>query len=105
MYLEQIEGLNARVAELDVRMRCTAKKAELVRRAQTMPVVRPVTELAIETLHLILQHSDAEVIMPPSLGLCRSNTQPAASNRISPPKPRRNEDALFKTAWSAALHA
>ena len=49
MYLEQIEGLNARVAELDARMRCAANKAEVVRRAQTMPGVGPVTALAIET--------------------------------------------------------
>jgi transposase len=49
VYLEQIEGLNARVAELDAKMRCAAKKAELVRRAQTMPGVGPVTALAIET--------------------------------------------------------
>ncbi|MGY9047170.1 MAG: transposase, partial [Rhodobacterales bacterium] len=49
MYLEQIEGLNARVAELDAKMRCAAQKAEVVRRAQTMPGVGPVTALAIET--------------------------------------------------------
>jgi len=49
IYLEQIEGLNARVAELDAKMRCAAKKADLVRRAQSMPGVGPVTALAIET--------------------------------------------------------
>ena len=49
VYLEQIEGLNARVAELDAKMRCAAKKAELVRRAQTMPGVGPVTALATRT--------------------------------------------------------
>ena len=49
MYLEQIEGLNARVADLDAKMRCAAKKADSVRRAQTMPGVGPVTTLAIET--------------------------------------------------------
>ena len=49
MYLAQIEGLNARVAELDAKMRCAAKTADLVRRAQTMPGVGPVTALAIET--------------------------------------------------------
>jgi len=49
MYLEQIEGLNARVAELDAKMRCAAQKADSVRRAQTMPGVGPVTALAIET--------------------------------------------------------
>jgi transposase len=49
MYLAQIEGLNARIAELDAKMRCAAKTADLVRRAQTMPGVGPVTALAIET--------------------------------------------------------
>ena len=49
MYLEQIDGLTARVAELDGRMKCAAKEAYLVRRAQTMPGVGPVTALAIET--------------------------------------------------------
>ncbi|PRZ44704.1 transposase IS116/IS110/IS902 family protein [Tritonibacter scottomollicae] len=49
MYLEQIEGMNARVAELDAKMRSAAKKADLVRRAPTMPGVGPVTALAIET--------------------------------------------------------
>ena len=49
MYLEQIEGLNARVAELDAKMRCAAKKADSIRRAQTMPGVGPFTALAIET--------------------------------------------------------
>lgn len=49
MYLGQIEGLNTRVAELDAKMRCAAKKADLVRRTQTMPGVVPVTALAIET--------------------------------------------------------
>jgi transposase len=48
MYLEQIEGLNVRVAELDAKMRCATKKADLVRRAQTMPGLGPVTALAIE---------------------------------------------------------
>ncbi|RJE78553.1 IS110 family transposase, partial [Paracoccus sp. JM45] len=47
MYLERIEGLNARVAELDTKMRCAAQKADSVRRAQTMPGVGPVTALAI----------------------------------------------------------
>merc|ERR1712173_448513 len=39
MYLEQIEGMNTRVAELDAKMKSAAKKADLVRRAQTMPGV------------------------------------------------------------------
>jgi transposase len=47
--MEQIEVLNGRVVELDTKMRCAAKKADLVRRAQTMPGVGPVTALAIKT--------------------------------------------------------
>jgi transposase len=49
MYLAQIDGLNARVAELDQKMRCAAKEADLARRAQTMPGVGPITALALET--------------------------------------------------------
>lgn len=49
MYMEQIEGMNARVAELDAEMRSAAKNADSVRRAQTMPGVGSVTALAIET--------------------------------------------------------
>lgn len=49
IYLEQIEGLNARVAELGEKMRRASKEADLARRAQTMPGVGPITALAIET--------------------------------------------------------
>lgn len=49
MYLDQIDGLAARIAELDAKMRGAAKEADLARRAQTMPGVGPVTALAIET--------------------------------------------------------
>lgn len=49
MYLGQIEYLNARIAELDVKMRNAAKEASMARRAQTMPGVGPITALAIET--------------------------------------------------------
>ena len=51
MYLEQIEGLNARVAELDAKMRCPSKKADLMCRAQTMPGVGSVTALAKTDCH------------------------------------------------------
>lgn len=49
MYLEQIDGLTARVADLDEKMKRAAKEADLARRAQTMPGIDPVTALAIET--------------------------------------------------------
>lgn len=49
MYLAQIEGLNTRVAELDLKMRSAAKEADVARRFQTMPGVGPITALAIET--------------------------------------------------------
>ncbi|SUZ33336.1 hypothetical protein ROE7235_03105 [Roseibaca ekhonensis] len=49
LYLEQIDGLTARVAELDGKMKRAATEANLARRAQTMPGVGPVTALAIET--------------------------------------------------------
>jgi transposase len=49
IYLAQIEGLNARVAELDQKMKCAAKEADVARRLQTMPGVGPIIALAIET--------------------------------------------------------
>jgi transposase len=49
MYLVQIAGLNARIAELDQKMRCAAREADMARRFQTMPGVGPITALAIET--------------------------------------------------------
>ena len=48
MYLEQIEAPNARIAELDGKMKRAAKDADVARRAQTMPGVGPITALAIE---------------------------------------------------------
>ena len=49
MYLVQIAELNARVAELDQKMRCAAREANVARRLQTMPGVGPITAHAIET--------------------------------------------------------
>jgi len=49
IYLAQIAGLNARVAELDLKMRSAAKEADVARRFQTMPGVGPITAPAIET--------------------------------------------------------
>ena len=49
IYLDQIDRLTARIADLDAKMKRAAKDADLARRAQTMPGVGPVTALAIET--------------------------------------------------------
>ena len=49
MYLAQIEGLNARVAELDEKMMSAAKEADVARRFQTMPGLGPITALATRT--------------------------------------------------------
>lgn len=49
IYLDQIDGLTARIADLDAKMKRAAKEADLARRAQTMPGVGPITALAIET--------------------------------------------------------
>ena len=46
MYLSQIEGLSARIAEFDGRMKRTANDTDLARRAQTMPGVGPIAALA-----------------------------------------------------------
>lgn len=47
--MTQIAGLNARVAELDQKLRCAAQEADVARRIQTLPGVGPITALAIET--------------------------------------------------------
>jgi transposase len=49
MYLEQIEVLEVRIAELDERMKTAVQQTEVTRRAQTMPGVGPITALALET--------------------------------------------------------
>ena len=49
MYLAQIEGVNARIAELDQKMKCAAKEADVARRPQTMSGVGLITALAIGT--------------------------------------------------------
>lgn len=49
MYLNAIEGLSERIAELDRKMGQATKEAASTRRAQTMPGVGPITALAIET--------------------------------------------------------
>ena len=55
IYLAQIAGLNARVAELDQKMRNAAKEADVARRFQTMPgVAGSITALAIETFAPVL---------------------------------------------------
>ena len=49
VYLDQIELLAARIAELEKRIRAEAAHAETTKRLQTMPGVGPVTAVAIES--------------------------------------------------------
>lgn len=49
VYLEQIDNLAVRIAQLDKRMRAEARNAETTRRLQTMPGVGPITAVAIES--------------------------------------------------------
>ena len=49
LYLEQIAALDARVGDLDRKLRAAAVRAETTRRLQTMPGVGPVTAVAVET--------------------------------------------------------
>ena len=48
VFLEQIAGLNGRIADLDKKLRATARKAETTRRLQTTPGVGPITAVAVE---------------------------------------------------------
>lgn len=49
VYLEQITALDARVQDLEKRLRVAAGEGETTRRLQTMPGVGPVTAMAVET--------------------------------------------------------
>lgn len=49
MYLAQIAGLTARVADLDLKMGSASKEVDVARQFQTLPGVGPITALAIET--------------------------------------------------------
>jgi transposase len=49
LYLEQIETISARIAQLERRLKASAQASETTRRLQTMPGVGPITALAIES--------------------------------------------------------
>ncbi len=49
IYLEHIELLTARVADLDKRLRAAASQAATTRRLQSMPGAGPITAVAVET--------------------------------------------------------
>ena len=49
LFLEQIGALDAKIVDLEKRLRAVATEAETTRRLQTMPGVGPVTAVAVET--------------------------------------------------------
>ena len=49
LYLDQIDGLSEKVAELEKAIACEARRDATTRRLQTMPGVGPITAMAIET--------------------------------------------------------
>ena len=49
LYLEQIEAITIRIAQLERRLKASAQAGETTRRLQTMPGVGPITALAIES--------------------------------------------------------
>ena len=101
MYLEQIEGLNARVAELDAKMRCAAKKADSIRRAQTMPGVVPVTALAIETFARDLATFRRGCDFAAWLGLVPKQHSTGGKARLGKTSKMRQRDSGH--SWSLAL--
>ncbi len=100
MYLEQIDGVTARVAELDGKIKRAAKEADLARRAQTMPGVGPVTALAIVTfaLDLTWPPSGVGATLRPGSGSSRSRARQAASPGLA--RPLRWASATFADCWS-----
>jgi len=101
MYLGQIEGLNTRVAELDAKMRCAAKKADLVRRTQTMPGVVPVTALAIETFARDLATFRRGCDFAAWLGLVPKQHSTGGKARLGKTSKMRQRDSGH--SWSLAL--
>ena len=49
VYLDQIDGLSEKVAELEKAIACGARRGDTTRRLRTMPGVGPITAMAIET--------------------------------------------------------
>jgi transposase len=49
VYLDQIDGLSEKVAEIEKAIACEARRGATTRRLQTMPGVGPITAMAIET--------------------------------------------------------
>lgn len=49
LYLDQVQALDARIDDLNQKMRMVARDAEMTRRLQTMPGIGPITAVAVET--------------------------------------------------------
>ena len=100
MYLVQIAELNARVAELDQKMRCAAKEADVARLLQTMPGVGPITALAIETSHRSCHPSGAVATLQPGSGSCQNSTRRAGKPGWA--RRRRWASVTSARSWSRA---
>jgi transposase len=68
VYLDQIDGLSEKVAELEKAIACEARRGDTTRRLQTMPGVGPITAMAIETFARQWRYSAAGAISQPGLG-------------------------------------
>lgn len=77
IYLEQIDGLTARISDLDAKMKRAAKDADLARRAQTMPGEGRSLRLRSKPSRQIWPASDAGVILWPGSASCRNSTRQA----------------------------
>ena len=100
MSLAHIATLNARVAELDQKMRCAAKEADVARRLQTMPGVGRLRRLRSRHSHRSCHPSGAVATLQPGSGSCQNSIQQAAKPGWA--RRRRWDNVTSASSWSQA---
>ena len=93
VFLDQIDGLSKKIAELEKATVHEAARGATTRRLQTMPGVGPITAMAIETFAPPMAVFRRGRDFAAWLGLFPGNIRPAASSFSE--KPRRWDSATF----------
>jgi len=87
LYLEQIELLSGRIADLDKVLKREAAREEETARLMTMPGVGPLTAMAVQTFAPPMETFRRDATSQPGRGSSLSSDRPAAS-RSSDERPR-----------------
>ena len=82
IYLEQIEILDAKIADLEKLLRHEAQLGAETSRLQTMPGIGPITAIAIETFAPPMQTFKRGATLRPGSVLCQSNIRAEASSGL-----------------------